>query len=135
MTEQRTEFSDLIRTRRTQLGLSLRDLAKGCIDEESGLQLKFAWIGKVEKNPDAIDIPSLEILRAFSAGLKLPLRILQEAAAAQFWGMTSVWSEDRSARVLVADIGSLTEEDQGQVAEIVEGFARRRAQSDGNTRD
>lgn len=135
MTEQRTEFSDLIRTRRAQLGLSLRDLAKDCFDPKTQTQLKFAWIGKVENKPDEIDIPSIGVLRAFAAGLKLPLRVLQEAAAAQFWGMTSVWSQDRSTRVLVADIESLPDEDQEQVAEIVESFARRRAQSDGNARD
>lgn len=38
MTEQRTDFTDLLKARRAELGKSLRDMEKLCIDPESGEQ-------------------------------------------------------------------------------------------------
>lgn len=132
MAEQRqgTEFFDLVRERRSELGISLRELASRSIDPETGEQAKHAWIGKVESGT-ATSIPPAPMLRALAAGLGLPARIVQEAAAVQYWGMTSaIWSQDRSTRVLAARIEEMTAEERRQLAEIAETFARRRTQRD-----
>ncbi|CAL9314277.1 XRE family transcriptional regulator [Streptomyces sp. SGAir0924] len=132
MTEQRTDFSDLVRERRAELGISLRELESRALDPETGEQVRFGWISKVEKGR-SVDAPAPAVLRALAAGLQLPLRVLQEAAAAQFLDMTSqVWSEDRTTRVLAARIEEMTDEERRQLADIAETFARRRTQRSGS---
>lgn len=134
--QQRTDFTDLVRERRAELGISLRDLEDRSIDPEAtGVQAKFGWLSKVE-NGKPIDTPSLAQLRALSVGLEIPLPVLQEAVAAQFLGMvTQVWSQDRSTRILAARIEEMTATERRQLAEIAETFARRRTQSQGNSED
>lgn len=131
MTERmHTDFTDLVRERRAELGISLRELEEHSIDPEgSGVQAKFGWLSKAE-NGKSIDTPSLPLLRALGVGLRLPLPVLQEAVAAQFLGMAGqvLWSHDRSTRILAARIEEMTAEERRQLAEIAETFARRRTQ-------
>jgi transcriptional regulator with XRE-family HTH domain len=127
MAEQtRTQLSDLVRTRRAELGISLRTLAEQSFDRKTGEQAKFGWISKLE-NSKPMDTPSEELLRALAAGLELPPRIVQEAAAAQFMGMGEVRSEDGTARLLIARIQEMDPEDIAQLAAIAETFARRKS--------
>jgi transcriptional regulator with XRE-family HTH domain len=137
MTEQpqRTDFADLVRQRRAELGISVRKLEAQAIDPETGAQAKFGWISKVERG-ESTDAPSAAILRALSAGLSIPLRVLQEAAAAQYLDLDTesfIWSHDRTTRVLAAHIEEMTEEERQQLADIAETFARRRTQRDGRS--
>ncbi|MEU9558041.1 helix-turn-helix domain-containing protein [Streptomyces fumanus] len=134
MTEQRTDFTDLLRARRAELGYSLRDMEKRCIDPEgSGEQAKFGWLSKVERG-ESVDPPKEERLRALAHGYELPLRILQAAATRQFFGFDpaadsgAVWSEDLTTRIIVARAEEMSEEDRRQLADIAETFARRRTQ-------
>jgi transcriptional regulator with XRE-family HTH domain len=127
---QRTDFFDLVRERRAELGISLRELEARAIDPESGEQAKRAWVSKVEKG--TAESPSEPMIRALAAGLNLPVRVVAEAASIQFFGMGSfVWSEDRTTRVLAARIEEMTDEERRQLADIAETFARRRTQGDG----
>lgn len=135
MTEQpqRTDFMDLVRSRRAELGITLRELEARAIDPETGEQAKFGWISKVERG-GSTQAPTPAVMRALAVGLQLPVRILQEAAAAQFLDFAGfVWSEDRTTRVLAAQIEEMSAEERQQLAEIAESFARRRAQR--NDRD
>lgn len=135
--QQQTDFTDLVRERRAELGISLRELEERSIDPEgTGTQAKFGWLSKVE-NGKPIDTPSLAQLRALKEGLQLPLPVLQEAVAAQFLGMQTrdVWSRDRSTRILAARIEEMNATERRQLAEIAETFARRRTQRDGNAED
>ncbi|MEV5977556.1 XRE family transcriptional regulator [Streptomyces sp. NPDC052114] len=136
MAEQRTDFSDLVRDRRAELGISLRELEARSIDPESGTQVKFGWLSKVE-NRKPIDTPSLHQIQALKEGLQLPLAVLQEAAAAEFLGLDKreVWSRDRSTRILAARIEEMNATERRQLAEIAETFARRRTQGDRNSDD
>lgn len=129
--EQRTDFRHLVRGRRAELGISLRELEARSIDPETGEQAKFGWISKIE-NGKPTDAPSEALLRALAEGLKLPLLALQRAAAAQFFGMVSErWSERRDARVLVARIDELDEDGVAELDELAQIVLRRRArQSD-----
>lgn len=142
MTErtQRTDFSDLVRERRAELGLSLRDLEARSIDPEpeegdEPEQAKFGWISKVEKN-QRIDIPTAGLCRALAEGLQLPRRVVAGAAAAQYLQSDPfVWSDDRTTRVLAARIEEMTAEERLQLAAIAETFARRRTQSERNSEE
>ncbi|SEC01817.1 hypothetical protein SAMN04490357_0974 [Streptomyces misionensis] len=132
MTEQRTDFADLLRQRRAELGISVRKLADQSVDPDTGTQAKFGWISKVERG-ESTDAPSAAILRALSVGLAIPLRVLQEAAAAQYLDMESfIWSQDRTTRVLAAHIEEMSDEERQQLADIAETFARRRTQGNGS---
>lgn len=129
MTEQtqRTDFTDLVRSRRAELGITLRELESRSIDAETGERAKFGWIAKVEKG-QPVNAPPPAVLRALAVGLQLPLRVVQESAAAQFLDLVSfVWSEDRTTRVLAARIEEMSEVERQQLADIAESFARRRA--------
>lgn len=131
MTEQRTDFADLVRQRRAELKISVRKLEELSEDPETGVHAKFGWIGKLERG-ESTEAPPAAILRALSAGLSLPLRVLQEAAAAQYLDMDSfIWSQDRTTRVLAAHIEEMSEEERRQLADIAETFARRRTQREG----
>ncbi|WP_237519149.1 helix-turn-helix transcriptional regulator [Streptomyces sp. SID5910] len=136
MAEQgrRTDFSDLLRERRTELGVSLRDMAERCIDpQRSGEQAKFGWLSKVERG-ESVDPPKEERLRALAAGYQIPLAVLQAAATRQFFGYdpagdaSVVWSGDRTTRLIVARAEEMNEKDRQELAEIAEVMARRRAQ-------
>lgn len=134
MTEPRTDFADLVRQRRAELGLSVRKLAEQSVDPDSGEHpFRFGWISKLERG-ESTDAPSASMLRALSAGLAVPLRVLQEAAAAQYLDMESfIWSQDRTTRVLAAHIEEMTDEERQQLADIAETFARRRTLRDGKS--
>lgn len=133
MTEQRSDFVDLVRRQRAERGLSVRKLAEQSVDPKTGERpFKFAWISKLERG-ESTDPPSPAMLRALAVGLGLPLRVLQEAAAAQYLEMSFVWSQDRTTRVVVAHLEEMSEEERLQLADIAETFARRKAQRNETT--
>ena len=115
MTEQRSDFTDLVRLRRAELRISVRKLEELSVDPRTGTQAKYGWISKVERG-ESIDTPSAALLCALAVGLSLPLRVLQEAAAAQYLDMESfIWSQDRTTRVLAAHIEEMTDEERQQL--------------------
>ncbi|WP_406398753.1 helix-turn-helix domain-containing protein [Streptomyces uncialis] len=127
--EQRTDFADLVRQRRAELGISLRELEGRAVDPETGERAKFGWISKVE-NGKSTDAPTREILRALAVGLGLPILILQQAAAAQYLGLHSheIWSTDRTTRLIAARLDEMSDEERRQLADIADAWARRRSQ-------
>src|ERR1043165_1065004 len=133
MTEQRTDFTDLLKARRAELGKSLRDMEARCIDPGSGEQAKFGWLSKVELGK-SVDPPKENRLKAIAAGYGLPLKELQRAASIQFFGYdpaadaTVVWSGDLTTRLIVARAEEMTDEERAQFAAIAETFARRKTQ-------
>lgn len=130
---KKADFFDLVRERRAELGRSLRDVEALAVDDVSGVQAKRAWLSKVE-NGTATEAPSEELLRAVAKGLDLPARVVQEAASAQFFGLSGgVWSDDRTTRVLAARIEEMSAEDRRELADIAEIYARRKTQREGNS--
>jgi transcriptional regulator with XRE-family HTH domain len=133
MTEQRTDFTDLVKARRAELGYSLRELEARSVDPVSGTQAKFGWLSKLE-NGRPVDTPKEELLKALAVGLHLPERVLKAAAASQFLGFDPaaesgvVWSEDLTTRIIVARAEEMSDDDRRQLAEIAETFARRKTQ-------
>lgn len=134
MTEQRrTQFTDLVRARRAELGYSLRELEARTVDGSGEAQVKFGWLSKLERGEPVL-APKEGALRLLASALALPERIVQAAAAAQFLGFDPqgdpgvVWSDDLTTRIIVAHAEEMSDDDRRQLAEIAETFARRRAQ-------
>lgn len=134
MTEQRrTDFTYLLKDRRAELGLSLREMEARCIDPVSGAQARFGWLSKVERGLP-VDAPKEDLLKALSVGYQLPEDVLKAAAARQFLGYdpaggsSVMWSGDRTTRIIVARAEEMSEADRQELAEIAEIMARRRTQ-------
>lgn len=117
----RTDLSDLVRTRRAELGLSLRVLAARCInpeDLEAGPVVDHNWIDRLEKGT-LREIPDYGRLAGLAAGLGKPLSLIQEAAGSQFWGVDTVWGDDQDVRALVHDFRGMSAEDQARVRALI----------------
>lgn len=127
---QRTQLNDLVRNRRAELGISLRTLEARAVDPVSGVQAKFGWISKLERNRPT-DAPSEELLLALAIGLQLPPLTVQQAAGAQYFGMTELRTTSQAARILVARAEEMSEEDLQQLAAIAETFERARRAAGG----
>ncbi|MFJ3021423.1 XRE family transcriptional regulator [Streptomyces tendae] len=138
MTEQgqRTDFSDLLKRRRAELGYSLRDMEDRCVAPDGADRPKFAWLSKVERGL-SVDPPKEQRIKAIAVGYELPVRVLQVAAARQFFGYdptadsAAVWSDDMTTRIIVARAEEMSDEDRRQLADIAETFARRQTQRNG----
>jgi transcriptional regulator with XRE-family HTH domain len=126
MVEQaaRTDLSDLVRTRRAELGLSLRVLAGRCINPErpdAGPVVDHNWIDRLEKGL-LREIPDYGRLAGLHVGLQVPLSLVQEAAGSQFWRVDTVWSEDEEVRALVHDYRDMSPEDQQRVRALMSSW-------------
>lgn len=118
----RTDLSDLLRDRKEQLGLSLRDLEAACVDPEDPErqpQYRRGTLGNL-LGAQGTKPPTRAQLRALSSGFRLPLGQLQEAAGAQFFGIDTVWSEDAEVRALVHGYQEMSPEDQAWVRTIID---------------
>ncbi|MEU1496111.1 XRE family transcriptional regulator [Streptomyces sp. NPDC005732] len=122
----RTDLSDLVRTRRAELGLSLRALASRCINPDApdaGPVVDHNWIDRLEKGV-LREIPDYGRLAGLHAGLQVPLGLIQEAAGAQFWRVDTVWSDDAEVRALVHDYLDMSPEDQQRVRALTESWRK-----------
>lgn len=120
----RTELSDLVRTRRAELGLSLRALAGRCINPEdpgAGPVVDHNWIDRLEKGT-LREIPDATRLVGLHVGLQVPLSLVQEAAGSQFWGVDTVWSDDQNVRAFVHDFLGMSPEDQARVRALMQSW-------------
>ena len=118
----RTDLSDLLRDRKGQLGLSIRELEVACVDPqdpERQPQYKRGTLGNL-LNGQGTKPPTVPQLRALSAGFRLPFGQVQEAAGGQFFGIDTVWSDDAKVRALVHGYQDMSPEDQEWVQTIVD---------------
>lgn len=118
----RTDLLDLVRARMKDLGVSARALAIKIIDPED------PDAGPVWSRPTCANFltgkpvkpPKLPELRALASALDLPLRDVQNAAAAQYFGMDAVYSPDGKGRALLHRIKNLSPEDQQKVQAFID---------------
>ncbi|MEU9576228.1 helix-turn-helix domain-containing protein [Streptomyces chilikensis] len=113
----------LVRDRRADLGLSIRDLADRSIDPQTGEHAKQAWISKLERG-EPTEAPKPWVLRGLAAGLRLPEDTVKEAAARQYFELEVTASSDETVRLITARAETLSTEDRARLAEIAEVFAR-----------
>lgn len=133
MAEPRTQLKDLVSSRKAELGLSLRALEAACIDPKTGVQVKYSWLHRLI-NGKPTEAPFYESLVALSLGIQVPLKAVQDAAAAQYMGVVqdAIWSKDRSTRLTVARMSELSPEGRAELAEMVELWTRRNKAADPN---
>lgn len=118
---RRTQFADLVKTRREELGLSLAALSDAAIDPETNTRVTSAWIHRLETGKPVVP-PDYHQLRAFAAGLRLPLAALQAAAGAQFFGLDTLYSANGYARALVERLDEMNEDQQRRLLALIDSF-------------
>jgi transcriptional regulator with XRE-family HTH domain len=124
----RDHLSRLVRERRAELGLSLRQVA----DASGSPDLKANWINRLERGK-VIKAPDPSRTAALARGLQLDPGDLEQAAHWQYvtvqppatpGGMDTVWSHDGRARTFVADFMSLSDEDKIKVMRALQEALR-----------
>lgn len=122
--EERSDLADLVQARMAELGIGLRPLAAASIDPEDPSAGPL-WTRGTLSNlmaGERVKAPRLPELRALAAGLRLPLRALQDAAGAQFFGIDTVYADDQQTRVLLRHFDQLGEDDRAKVIAIMEAL-------------
>jgi hypothetical protein len=105
---QRTQFRDIVVERKETLGLSYVKLAAQCLHPDTGEQtVKHAWLHRVATG-QPVEAPDYDMLLGMSAGLRVPVDELQDAASAQFFGTQKVFSETAHGRAFLEDADRLT---------------------------
>lgn len=119
----RTQLTDLVRERKSTLGLSYDRLAKRCIDPKSGEQtVKSSWLHRLATGERVIS-PDLEQLRGMAAGLDVPLGRIQDAAGSQFFGIDVVPARSSEVRALVERADRMSPEQMEQLLRLLDTFA------------
>lgn len=106
---ERTQLRDIVVQRKDELGLGYERLAARCVDPESGTQtVKSSWLHRLATGKP-VEAPDYETLRGMAAGLDVSVAVLQDAASAQFFGASKVFSESADAQAFLEDAERLTE--------------------------
>jgi transcriptional regulator with XRE-family HTH domain len=120
-------LSDLVRDRKDELGLTLRQLEERCMDPDpdvhDGQEVGPLWGRSTLSlliNGGRIKPPSPARIRALAAGLELPVDDVREAAGKQFFGVDTLRTGDRKVRAFVRDFEGLSPEDQAKVWRLLE---------------
>ncbi|WP_432247669.1 XRE family transcriptional regulator [Streptomyces sanyensis] len=118
----RHHLGDLVLTRKEALRLSYERLAARCVDPESDEQtVKGSWLHRVATRLP-VQAPTLPQLRGMAAGLEVPLRVVQDAAAAQFFGMDALYSQDAAVRSIVPHLEEMSPEDRRKIQALIEAY-------------
>ncbi|MFI9235831.1 XRE family transcriptional regulator [Streptomyces sp. NPDC053079] len=122
-TRARTDLSDLVRERRSELRLSLRNIEEhpGNRDNDGKPIVKRGWLERFEKG-EAASAPPVSTLKALATALDLPLGRVKDAAGAQFLDLDTVWSESGEARAIVERLERYTPEQREQLFRLLETF-------------
>jgi transcriptional regulator with XRE-family HTH domain len=102
------ELQELVKVRRQELGLSYHSLAAASVDAGSGATVSTGWLHRLETGAPVV-APSVSALAALATGLRLDLSRLQEAAAAQFFGLRLHWEATGEAAEVLAALAVLPE--------------------------
>lgn len=113
------ELSKLLRERRAELRLTLRDVAERTLDDTGVPIVKRTWLSELEAAEPGPP-PGEERLRALARALELPYVEVCDAAAVQFWGIRRVWH--KGARALVTQAERMTPEQLEYLHRMIETF-------------
>ncbi|MFE0036782.1 XRE family transcriptional regulator [Streptomyces sp. NPDC059015] len=118
------QLAELVARRKGELGLSYEALAARCIDPETGEQVvKYSWLHRLATGVQ-VKAPDVAMLRGMAAGLEVPARMVQDAAASQFFGLDAVYSPDLQVRTMVHHFEDLSPEDRRKILALIEAFRR-----------
>lgn len=119
------ELLQLVKARRGELGLSYHALAAASVDADSETTVSAGWLHRLETGAPVV-APSVEVLGALSAGLRLELVRLQEAAAAQFFGLRLPWDASGEAAELLALVAGLPDSQRWALLDLIRVMAKSR---------
>lgn len=115
-----TELVDLVRAHRERTGLSLRDMEKRTIDPDTGVPvLGKTWFQKIEAGSLA-KYPTRRQLYWLAVALDLPYKTVAYAAAAQYYDVENVESEDGQVRSLVQRVERMTTEERDRLRQLMD---------------
>ncbi|MER7930533.1 XRE family transcriptional regulator [Streptomyces sp. NPDC096057] len=126
-TTSRTDLSDLLRDRKAELDMSLRELVEACVDPENpdgGPLIRRTTLDGLLKADEAVKAPTVPVMRALAAGFRLPFGLIQEAAGAQYLGIDTVWTQDRKVRTLIHGFEEMDPADQDRVMALMESWRK-----------
>ncbi|MFJ2719391.1 helix-turn-helix domain-containing protein [Streptomyces sp. NPDC087437] len=115
----------LVKSRRHELGLSYQSLAAAAVGAESGATVSVGWLHRLETGEPVI-APSAEILAALASGLRLEQVQLQEAAAAEFFGLRLPWEASGEAAELLALLALVPERQRRALLDLMRVMAKDR---------
>lgn len=119
-----TPFADLVREALKPQGMTYRKLAERAVDPQDGHKVSYSTIWKVaEGQPIRIE---KKVVRAFAAGLGLPVRTVQLAVAEEYVGLVAddpFRVSTPEATVVVAHVPGLKAGDMPKVEELLSRFA------------
>lgn len=119
--DARTQFTDLLRDRRQELGISLQTAADRSIDPVTGKSVKRGRIYRLEGGEDGgITPPDFWELRALRAAYQLPIERLQDAAGAQFHGVDALRSASGEAVAYVQKLDALPAEQRENLLRLID---------------
>lgn len=122
-TGERTQLRDIVVQRKEDLGIGYERLAARCIDPESGEQtVKSSWLHRLATGKTT-EAPDPEMLRGMAAGLGVPVGELQDAASAQYFGASKVFSESAQARAFLEDADRLTPAQREAIRALMRSLA------------
>ncbi|MFE0270853.1 hypothetical protein ACFWZY_01735 [Streptomyces sp. NPDC058992] len=118
------QLAELVARRKSDLGLSYEALAARCIDPETGEQaVKSSWLHRLATGVQ-VKAPDVAMLRGLAGGLDVPARIVQDAAASQFFGLDAVYSPDLQVRTMVAHFEDLSPDDRRKILALIEAYRK-----------
>ncbi len=124
--DPRWDLANLVNQRKGELGLSFRKIAENAVDPvdpAAGPLWTRSTLENLAKR-EPVKAPSAPALRALAAGLQVPLRLVQEAAAAQWFGVETVYDDegDPETRLLVRRYQQMSPEDRRRLQIIAETY-------------
>ncbi|MFD7978846.1 hypothetical protein [Streptomyces sp. NPDC059071] len=129
---RRTDLTDLVDSRMGEANLSYRTLAARTADpDDTAENPEPQWTrGTLEnlRKGRKIKAPTPEQVRGLAAGLQLPVRLVEDAARAQFFDVDAVRvgesDLDDETLLLVRHYQELTPEDQLKLRRIAQDWSR-----------
>ncbi|MFD8581555.1 XRE family transcriptional regulator [Streptomyces californicus] len=124
--DPRWDLADLVNRRKGELGLSFRGIAEAAVDPVDPVAGSLWTRGTLENlaKREPVKAPSAPMLRALAAGLQVPIRLVQEAAAAQWFGVETIYDDeaDPETRLLVRRYQQMSPEDRRRLQIIAETY-------------
>lgn len=117
--ERRTQFADLIRSRRTELNIGLKAFAERAIDPVTGTQVTRGWVYRLEQG-EPVTPPVYEELCALAAACELPVETLQDAAGSQFHGVDPLVSGSTEAKAYVHKLDQLPADQRERLLRLID---------------
>lgn len=121
--EPRAQLTELLKSRRGELGIGLSKIAERCVDPETEKAVKRGRIYRLEGNEGGgITPPDFWELRALAVGYQLPIERLQDAAGAQFHGRDPLRSGSGESVAYVRKLDSLPPEQRNRLLQLIDSL-------------